>query len=91
MKFIDTKNDCFLPRYLLEKTDLREDGASLNNLYKNKAVVNDKKKKQKDNSPVRCWTKKYICKISHKEERVLLPASERCSHSNTDLNEILQN
>lgn len=54
MKFIDTKNDCFLPRYLLEKTDLREDGASLNNLYKNKAVVNDKKKKQKDNSPVRC-------------------------------------
>lgn len=53
MKFIDTKNDCFLPRHLLEKTDLREDGASLNNLYKNKAVVNDKKK-QKDNSPVRC-------------------------------------
>lgn len=47
MKFTDTKNDCFFPRYLLEKTDLRADGASLNNLYKNKAVVNDSKKKKK--------------------------------------------
>lgn len=75
MKFTDTKNDCFFPRYLLEKTDLRADGASLNNLYKNKAVVNDSKKRQ---FPCKVVNKKYICKISHREERdrVLLPASE---------------
>lgn len=57
MKFIDTKNDCFLPRHLLEKTDLREDGASLNNLYKNKAVVNDKKKAKRQ----------FPCKVLNKK------------------------